>query len=101
MAFNILPVLKFIANSRAIASTVNNLMGSYKDMKAADISKELKESITLQSEINEKIEKQIEQLQKAIINNEANIRAINKTSLLALILTVLNLALILIFYFTR
>jgi septal ring factor EnvC (AmiA/AmiB activator) len=99
MIFKLLPILKFITNSRAVTNTVNNLIkqfSNYKQLKNVKTeSADLQKILDLQSEINEKLENQIYLLQEALDNLNKTVRRITIVVSIALILSVISLLIML------
>ena len=89
MAFNILPVIKFISQSKGIADTVNSLVKQYKEIKQGGFDdSEIKKALEVQAALNEQLENQIKVIGKAIEDLERSVKTLRSLIYVALFLSV-------------
>lgn len=97
MIFKLIPIIKFITNSRSIANTVNGLIkqfNSHRNIKAE--TADLQKILNVQAEINEKLESQLNLLQDALSNFHKTVRKISIIAVIALLLSLISFIILLI-----
>ncbi|MFO7448361.1 MAG: hypothetical protein R6W90_18520 [Ignavibacteriaceae bacterium] len=75
---NLLPVIKIISKSSAVASTVNALVKQFNSAKAANQNvRELQKALEVQASLNENLETQLVLLQSAIDNLQKSVKTLS------------------------
>jgi predicted ATPase with chaperone activity len=95
MAFNLIPVLKFLGQSGSIASTVTSLVKEFQKVKNTNLNhEEIKKALEVQSAINEKIERQVELLQLSILNLQKTLKVLAYIVIAAVAIILISLSII-------
>jgi septal ring factor EnvC (AmiA/AmiB activator) len=90
MIFKLLPIIKFITNSRTVANTVNSLIkqfNNHRNIKAE--TADLQKILDVQAEINEKLETQLNLLQDALSDLHKTIRRIAYAVIISMLLSLI------------
>lgn len=92
MAFQIIPIIKMLSKSGQIAGTLNTLFKQYQKIREEKSgSDENKKIMDVQAKINEKLESQIEIINRAMISVQSTMKSLTYICFTALVLSVLAL----------
>lgn len=95
MIFKLVPILKFVANSRVVTNTISSLIKQFKKQKNIKAeTADLQKILDVQAEINERLESQINFLQEDISNLYKGIRRIIYIALISLFLSIASILII-------